>query len=226
MSVAFFNPESPFGTLTGWEIQNNNPNKTQDRAQALGASGDESASKLHNEKKSESASYVLATAAGCKIPKFGEILNGYHVDSVSIKFTNTGFVTMDVAGHKHGNGSTAHPSCRTYTGSLTTIATNFGCPSTVPGAEIPSGAGVRSVTWTLDGNHVDELGSAGEFLAGDNYDGKETTTVELCDGGTITAKTGWDCTTSSNSFGNTSAATASATVEKHITGVTPSPSST
>ena len=214
MSAAFFNPTSPFGDLTGWAIQTNNPTTSVTRAQALGSAGDELASKLHDTRTSVSATYVLQTATGCKIPKFGEILGGYHVDTVVISFSNTAFVTMTVTGHKHETSD--HPVCRTYTGSLITIASNFGCPSTLVGLQIPSGAGVRSYTWSLQGNHQDELGSAGEFLAADNYDGNETVDVELCDSGTITAENGWDITTASNSLGNTQAETASATAEHHL----------
>lgn len=219
MSAAFFNPTSPFGALTGWEIQTNNPTTGVTRAQALGSAGDELASKLHDARTTVSATYVLHTAAGCKIPKFGEILGGYHVDTVSITFGNTAFVMMTVTGHKHGNA--AHPACRTYTGSLTQIASNFGCPSTVLGMTIPTGAGVRSMTYNLQGNHIDELGSAGEFLAADNYDGNETVDCELCDSGTITADTGWDMTSTNSAFANNAAQTASATVEKHLQHDTP-----
>lgn len=213
-TINFFNPASPFGTLTGWEVQNNTPTTSVTRAQQLGSEGDEIASRTHDAKTSASASYTLKTASGCKIPKFGEILGGYHVDSVTINFTNTGFVTMTIAGHKHG--ASAHPACRKYTGSLTTIASNFGCPASPIGVSIPAGAGVRSWTWTLQGNHQDELGSEGNFLAADNYDGNETTDVELCDSGAITASTGWTITSSSTAQGNTAVETSSATAEHHL----------
>lgn len=214
MSASFFNPVSPFGALTGWEVQTNNPNTTVTRAQALGSDGDEIDKKTHDAKTTVSATYVLKTATGCKIPKFGEILGGYHVDNVSIQFSNTAFVMMTLTGHKHG--SSAHPACRTYTGSLSSIASNFGCPSTVVGMTIPQNAGVRSMTYNLGGNHQDELGSAGDFLAAENYDGNETVDVELCDSGTISATTGWTLTSASNSFANNAAESTSATVEKHI----------
>lgn len=214
MSAQFFNPVSPFGTLTGWEVQTDNPNTTQTRAQALGSDGDEILKRLHDAKTSTSATYILKTPTGCKIPKFGEILGGYHVDTVSITFSNTAFVQMTLTGHKHGTG--AHPACRTYTGSLTSIASNFGCPSSVLGMSLPAGAGVRSMTYNLGGNHQDELGSEGNFLAAQNYDGNESVDCELCDSGTITAASGWDMTSVGNTTANNAAETSRATVEKHI----------
>lgn len=215
MAQSFFDPTKSFGALAGWEYQTTSPSTTKTRAQALGASGDEIDHKLHDTKTTVTSTLVLKTAASAKIPKFGEILNGYHTDSVQIAFTNTGFVMMTLTGHKHGSAN--HPACRTYTGSLSSIAANFGCPATITGVTIPSGAGVRSATYTLTGNHIDELGSNGEYLAADNHDGYETMEVELADDGAITAASGWDITTNGNATGNTSITTASATAEKHLT---------
>lgn len=214
MATAYFETTSPFGNLTGWELQTANTSDTHTRAQALGADGDECAKKLHDAKTSVTATYTLKTKTSCNIPKFGEILNGYHIDSVSIAFTNTGFVQMTVTGHKHG--STAHQACRTYTGSLTTIASEFGCPSLPTGMKTPTAAGVRSVTYNLTGNHDDQLGAAGEWLCGDNYDGVETVDIELCDSTTIVAETGWDVVTGGKNVGNTIATATSATLEHHI----------
>ena len=212
-ATKFFNPTSPFGDLTGWEIQTSNPTTGNTRAQALGADGDEIASQTHDAKTTATATYT-ATATTAAIPKAGNVVNEWHIDSVQVVWNNTAFAQMTLTGHKHG--TTAHPACRTYTGSLTTIASNFGCPSTLVGLQIPSGAGVRSYTWSLQGNHQDELGSEGEFLAAENYDGNETADCELCDSGDITADENWDITTASNSLGNTQAETASATAEHHL----------
>lgn len=218
---AAFNVTSPFGTLTGWEVQNDNPNTTSTRAQALGANGLEIAKQLHDTKTSTSCSYV-ATAATAAIPKYGDVLSGWHVDSVQVAYNNTGFAMMTLTGHKHTGGAGSHTSGtgkvpRKFAGSLTTVGTLFGCPSTPAGFSIPTGAGVKTLTYTLTGNHVDELGSAGEWLNGDNYDPKETYDIELCDTGTITAAAGWDLVSAGGATGNTVFQTATATVEKHIT---------
>lgn len=217
MATAFFNPSDPFGIATGsgvkWEVQTNAPSTTKDRAQALKANGDELASRQYNARTTVTATYT-ATAADAPVPKFGAILGGYHVDTVALAYTNTGFVAMTLTGHKHGTSN--HPACRTYTGSITTVGVLFGCPASPVGCTIPAGAGIRSVQYSLQGNHIDELGTSGEFLAAENHDGNETVTVELCDNGTITADTGWDCTSSGNSQGNTAAETSTGTFEHHI----------
>lgn len=212
-STAFFNPTSPFGTLTGWEVNTENPNSSAQRAQALGSDGDEIDKQEYDHKTTTSCQYVCK-ANNAVIPKYGAVLNGWHVDSVVVNFSNTAFVTMTLTGHKHNGAS--HAACRTYTGSLDKVASKFGCPATIVGITIPTGAGVRSITYTLQGNHVDELGSAGEFLAADNYDGNETVDVELCDTATLAAATGWSLTSHGNAYGNTAAQTSSGTAEHHL----------
>ena len=218
---AFFNPTSPFGELAGWSVQNENPTTSSTRAQALGANGLEIASRLHDAKTSVSAGYV-ASSAEAAIPRAGQVLNGYHIDSVTVAYSNTAFAQMTLAGHKHSDGKTHGDNGsvpRQFTGSLQTVGTLFGCPSAPLGVVIPTGAGVRSVNYTLTVNHVDELGTEGNWLNGDNYDPSETVEVELCDSGVILAAEGWDLTSAGNSLGNTAAETATATVERHITAV-------
>jgi hypothetical protein len=183
----------------------------------------EIASRLHDAKTSVSATYV-ASSAEAAIPRVGQVLNGYHIDSVTVAYANTAFAQMTLAGHKHSDGKTHGDGGsvpRQFAGSLQTVGTLFGCPSAPLGVVIPTGAGVRSVNYTLSVNHVDELGTEGNWLNGNNYDPSETVEVELCDSGVITAADGWDLTSTGNSLGNTAAETATATVEKHITAVAP-----
>lgn len=217
-SQEFFNPESPFGTLTGWEPQRENPTNQRQRAQSLKKNGDELNKRLYDGKQVVSGEYV-ASADNAAIPKVGIVLNGYHVDSLQVKFINNDFVKMTVNGHKHtGTGVTSHAtgSCRTYTGSLTALTSMFGIPATLPGLVLPTGTGIRSATYTLQCNHIDEPNRVGDFLAGNNHDGSETMEVELCESGNVTADTGWDLMTDGHSRGMDSAETLTATVEHHI----------
>lgn len=217
-SQAFFDPASPFGALADWECQSENPQETCQRAQALKSNGDELRSQNFDHKTTESAEYV-ANAATAAIPKAGAILNGYHVDTITVKYGQNDFPKMTVAGHKHGSPATTHPACRTYTGSLTTVGVAFGCPTTLPGITNVSGAGVRSATYTLTCQHQDEPGSQGEFLAAGNRDGVETSEVEFCDtvGATGADTTnGWSLSTRNKSLGNSQADAVTVTVERHI----------
>lgn len=216
MATAFFNPASPFGTLTGWEVQTNNVSNTRQRAQALKSTGDEQAYQTFDEKTSVSATYTCS-ADEAAVPVCGDILNGYHVDNIAIQFSNTAFVSMTITGHKHGSSS--HDACRTYTGSLTTIASAFGCPSSICGfSAVPAGTGIRSISYNLSCNHVDENGSSGAHIGSGNYDGSETVTVDCCDSGDFSAASGWTVTTDGKNYGNTVAETSTATAEHHIQG--------
>ena len=213
VAQAFFNPTSPFGSLTNWEPQTENPSNSRQRAQALGSDGDEIAAQTFDLRNSVTATYV-AKSSSAAIPKGGAVLNGYHVDTIQVQYVNNDFVRMTLNGHKHSGSN--HNTCRTYTGSLATVGVLFGCPASPLGLVIPTGAGVRSFTYTLEVNHVDEAGSQGNQLKGDNYDGKETVEVDLCDSGSISADTGWTLMTDGHNRGNTIAEASTATAEHHL----------
>lgn len=218
-TVAFFNPVSPFGTLTGWEVQGDTPSTSVQRAQSLGADGDEIASRTFDSKETVSANYVVdSSAASVAIPKAGAVIGGYHVDSVSIQFTQNDFVKMTVSGHKHGGNSHAAGSCRMYTGTLDTVPVRFGCPDAddIVGLVVPADCGVRSYTYTVSCQHVDEPGSSGNWLAGDNYDGVETAEIELCDTADVAAASGWTLTAKSKPRTNTGAQSSSGSAEHHL----------
>jgi hypothetical protein len=215
-TVEFFNPESPFSAdLTGWEIQTVNPAKTKQRAQQLGKNGDEIASQTHGGQTAITAEFT-ATESTAAIPAVGIVENGWHIDSLQVRYVNNDFVKMSITMHKHDGTTHADGSCRTYKGSLATVGVTFGCPATIPGITIPEGAGVRSFTYSLSCHHVDEPNRTGGWLAGDNYDGAETSEVELCDAGTVSAAANWDLMADNGQKGNTIAETHTATAEHHI----------
>ena len=222
-TTAFFNPAVPFtNDLKGWEIQDDDPTISKQRGQALGKDGDEIASKTHDEKETVTLNFV-AKETTAKIPSVGVVESGYHIDSASVKFVQNDYVKMTLTCHKHlGTGVTSHGTlCRTYTPSwgANGIGIIWGCPDAEDIDDvvvIPSGAGVRSFTYTIQCNHVDESGSQGDFLAGDNYDGSEQAEVEICDTGTITAASGWDLMQKGSPKGNTVAQAGRATLEHHL----------
>ena len=225
MATAFFNPQAVFGSdsaFSKWEVQTDNPNSTVQRAQSLKSDGDELDHKEYDAQTSESVTFT-AKADDAAIPPCGKVVNGWHIDTVVIQWTNTGFCQMTVTCHKHG--SSAHDETRYYTSSLATIGCKFGCPATVVGMTIPEGAGIRSVTLSLAVNHIDEPDRQGDHLAAGNYDGTETSECELCDSGVITAEDGWTLTALNHQRGNTTAEATSGTAEHHLQGTAPTPPS-
>lgn len=219
MAQQFFNPTSPFGE-TGiwakWEVQPVNTSTVKQRAQALKKDGDELASQLYGGRENITVNFVIK-ATGATVPNAGSVHGGYHIDSVQVVFNQNDFVRMTVNAHKH-SGASSHvaSSCREYASTLGEIDAVFGCPDEIMACTVPTGAGVRSITYNLTCNHVDEPNSTGGFLAGDNYDGTETVDIELCDTTQVTAASGWDLLTGTADKGPTVAQTMSASLEHHL----------
>ena len=219
----FFNPEQVFGSDTAfskWEVQTDNPNTTVQRAQALKSGGDELDHKEYDAKTSESVTFT-AKDDTAEIPPVGKVVNGWHIDTVVITWGNTVFCQMTITCHKHG--TSAHDATRYYTATLQNIGCKFGCPATITGLIIPTGAGVRSVTLSLGVNHVDEPDRQGDHLAAGNYDGSETVECELCDSGVIYADedNGWTLMSLNHQRTNTAAEATSGSAEHHIQGTLP-----
>ena len=227
----FFESNSPFGELTGWEPQTGgNATVTEQRASALGRDGDEIRYKGYDRKQAVSCSYVSTEDSGSlTIPSVGGLLNGYLVESVQVAYSNTGFATMTVSGHKHIDGN-PDKDTRTYSPSLTLPATDLGAPLKVTGSDGSTvvfslteraAFSVRSLQYQLQTNHVDESKADGSHLAGDNYDGTETLTLEFSGSGTLGTdftvdSTDWHVDSNGVSESNTGMTTQSVTLTRHV----------
>ena len=227
MAIEFFGDTSAFGDLAGWEIQTGpNPSTETSYANALGRDGDEIRHAGYGAKTSATCTYVsTATSGSLTLPKVGAILNGYHVDSVSVAYEQTGFPTLTVTGHRHDDGS-PDKATRTYSPSVELPAVTLGVPSELDGAFSLSASaecGMRSLTYSLTCTHVDEMDADGGHLAGENHDGVETLSAEFTgkvtvgsSGTDVVADAAWFAGTHSQSMGNTSATTTSLTLTRHI----------
>jgi hypothetical protein len=231
--VAFFTPTSPFGAIAGWEVQTGgNPTVTEQRASEIGSDGDEIASEGYDKRSTVSATYKPTTWTGggsMSLPVVGSVLTLYHVDSISVAFTQTDFPTLTVNGHLH-NGGNGHTdgTMNEYTPKADLIVQGIGVPTTVSDttsvamyALVESATvGLRSMTYSLAVTHEDELNSAGNHLAGENRDGIETYELEftglaaVTDDYTISA--GLFVETDTPSQGNTAVSTESLTLTQHI----------
>ena len=189
--VIFFNPDSVIGELADWEIQEgSNPNVTRQRAQALKANGDELQSVQYGAQVAYSMNYKGKTVTGdaLVIPSPGSIKNGKHVDSVEVSYSQTDFPALAVAAHAHAalNGTPEeHDECRVYTPQVVLPPRAIGVPSTLKDTDgetvftCPEGVGMRSLTYSLAVNHIDEPDGEGGHLAGQNHDGTETVTLDF-----------------------------------------------
>ena len=235
--VQFFNPENLLA-FSGWVRQTPQKNTNTNRASALGDDGDEIASQDYGEQTQITVPFVsTGTSGNLTLPQVGAIQNGYHIDGFTLTYNQKGFPTLSVNAHKHG--SSAHDTCRTYTPTLTCPA-QFGIPdldvlaniaSSFGGFTVDKVVGMRSLTYSMQVNHVDENKGDGSHLAGDNYDATETVGFETTGIATITAPaagTGqrpWTCDTVGENTSNVAASTASASFTRHVAHDVPASSS-
>ena len=229
-TVKFFDTTDPFN-LADWEVQTGpNPNRTKQRAQALTKDGDEFARAQFGTSESGTLTYVAKKFTGfMTMPPAGLVANGWHLDNWTVRYNQRGFPTLSVNAHKHIDGA-ADADCRLYYASFKVPARSIGVPSAIPSVdseadpvfELDSEAtiGLRDLSLALACNHVDESNGDGGHLAGDNYDGTETLTVdftgEVDPSADFALNDAWTDDSLNRSQGNTQATTQSLTATHHV----------
>lgn len=219
-AINFFNPSDVLSlSASGWVQQQNNITDSVQRAQGLGATGDEAAKKTYDGKAAGSVVYDCFTETGnLTLPKVGQIAGGYHIDSLSLVYSPNGWPRLTVNVHQHDSNS--HTSgLNTFTPSLTCPA-QWGVPRALSISDLDTSAGVRGCTYTVGCTHEDESEN-GDHLAGENRDGVETLAYEFTVGAAalgaeFAGPSGWDEMSDGSPKGNTSAETRSMQWEHHI----------
>ena len=222
-TVGFFNPSEQLGLDASWILQSESPSDTSQRASGTAADGDEAASETFDPKTTITCEFKCFTATGnLTVPKVGTVTaGGYHIDNWTVSYSPTDWPTISVSAHKHTGTTGTHgsASCRTYTPSAD-LAAGWGISRTVAGwalAEGDTAIGIASAEYSISVTHQDELGEAGEWLAGENRDGAETFKLGLTGtGATVTAPAGWDKLEDGTSKSNQAAGTQSLSWEHHV----------
>jgi len=227
-TIDFFAPVDPnLGLSSEWEFQDGGAlNNSKTRAAELGKNGDELRSALHDAKSTTSFVYVFkqpsTPVTHLTFPKVGKVANGWHIDGFSCSWDRAQLAPkLTVNCHRHGTNNHAANDCRTYTPSLTTVsAVDFGCPAAFGDAfSLTQGAvvDIRSATYAVGVQHLDELNRVGEELRGDNHDGSETLQVDLTGSATADDYTStWDMPTNGVTPTNTGATSSTFSFEHHI----------
>lgn len=227
MAINFFNPGVPEGIVDAmWEIQTANPSTASERAAALGTDGDEVASLLYGERETLAinAKATAATGTALVIPSVGEVISGYHIDSVTINYSATDWPTLDISCHKHTLGTSHDTAHRTYSipeAVASTLTGGIGVPAGAAGLTMGSLAGgLTSLSIALTANHVEAayVGNPPTIPASDNHDGTMTITAEVIGDTAPTVAEGmaYDKTEQSKSAGNSTNDTTSITYIKHL----------
>lgn len=227
MAINFFNPGVPSGLLDEmWEIQTANPSTASERAAALGTDGDEAASLLYGERETLAINAKATAAAGAALvlPKVGQIVDGYHVDSLTLNYSATDWPTVDVSCHKHAAGTSHDSAHRTYSipeAIAATLTGGIGVPTGAAGLSMGSLAGgLTSLSIALTATHVEApyVGNPPVIPASDNHDGVLTITAEVIGDTAPTVASGfsYDKTEHAKTAGNTSNDSTSITYIKHI----------
>ncbi len=226
-TVEFFGTESLTAPSldTSWTFQNGGAiARTRTRAGELGRTGDEFLSALYGDKSATSFTYVFkqpqTPVSHYVWPKIGAVLSGWHVDGFSCVWSRdrpAAVLTLNC--HRHG--SSPHDAGRTYTPSLAAVApAAFGVPADFGDAfalDEEAVVDLRSATYAVQANHVDEDKRDGTHLRGDNYDCSETLSVDLTGAATSDDyETSWDMPSDTVTPSNTGATTTSLSFEHHV----------
>ena len=200
LDAKFFQPEDILGVTADGLVLQSGPNAsdTSNEAVVLGPNGDlamrtvndQSVPAIQRYGRAQTAtqSYIITAE---KINVFnklapGVVLNDWHIDSIRLSMTNDNWPTLEVSCHKHIDG-VPDAGCRVYGGILTAdTPLGFGV-NFLSAVMVPDTLAVTGQTIEVTCNHVDEFGGQGEHIAGDNYDGTATLTLDCTGSGEVTA---------------------------------------
>lgn len=229
-AVPFFNPADVLGLYVDangnrWIQQTNGIKDSNQRAQGLGATGDEVANKLHGGISRGAVVYECFDETGYLVlPLVGEVKGGYHIDSFQVEYQPTGWARLTVNVHQHDDNVHADTEMEEFATTVKFPA-QFGIPRTLTDAATglvtifengDTDSGMRSLSYTLGCTHLDE-DENGDHLAGENRDGVETLQLGFTkEPDTTTIGTGWDTMEDGPDKSNTAAETASLNLEHHV----------
>lgn len=231
MAVGFFNPEGIFASLIGAEVaavQTTNVSTSQQRAQAVGADGNEASSTLYGGQESITETFkvikqdgtinLTAVAPGTCVSYPAGGPDKLHIDSVTVTYSPTDYPEMSISAHKHtdvADGKTSHGTTHRTASPTLALPAGFGaCGVAALVGVADSSVAVSGATYTISITHEDATDCGGAYLASENRDPVETLAVNFV-GIANPSMSGWDMTASSKDTSNTAAETSSFTFEKH-----------
>jgi hypothetical protein len=184
------------GIGASWAWQGASPANAVQRAQALGATGQEVAKSLYDSTDTVTENWMAKDTVDLAIPDLGSVVDDYVVTDITVATINTGFATLAITGHKHTDGT---PTFTAATGYAALITAAFGALN-LSGATGASGT-LNSSSIQATCQHAEAKGADGNNVAGENYNAMQTCTQTYIDGGVMS--TTWDITSTSTAETNT-----------------------
>lgn len=184
------------GIGASWIRNGSTPDNGKQRAQALGATGQEVAHQLYDSTDSVTEVFVAKDVVDLSVPDLGAVVDDYVITTIRIETSNTDFAKLTLTGHKHADGTPGYTAATGY-GALVTAA--FGA-LVLAGSTGASGT-LNSSSIEATCQHAEAKGATGDTIAGENYNGMQTCTQVYIDGGVM--DTTWDVTSTSTSETNT-----------------------
>jgi hypothetical protein len=214
-AITFGATDTPFGAPTGWVAKGPAKAVTKDRANVLGPTGNEVASKLYNERTEYTQEFEPASASSAPTvpPTIGVLLDTMILTGISLATSATGFVTMTLTGHQHTTNTHANTLQQAAHGIA--VSASFGAIDFL-GATAGANASLESSSVEITCQHVDVEGSAGEHLIGNNFDGRISVTQTWHGVPTTPVGTGWDTTSVNTTENNTGFLQTATTAEKAV----------
>jgi len=197
-----FGCTSIFGEQTGWNPQNYTKKTSKQRARSLGGTGNETGSKLYDEKTDASQNFEAATVTAPTVAEIiGALVGGYILTAINLVTSATAMATMALTGHNHG--SNAHANTLMQAAHGVTLDSGFGAQDFLEGTA-GDNAEVESGNLTIALQHRDKVGgNAGAHFIGQNYDCMMTATVTWIGTPSAVSDGTWGVTESDETTGNT-----------------------
>jgi len=181
------------GIGASWAWQGASPATNLQRAQALGATGQEVAHQLYDSTDTVTENWMAKDVVALAIPDLGSSVDGYIITDITVATSNTGFATLAITGHKHTDGT---PTYTAATGFAALVTAAFGA------LELSGGSGVlNSSSIQATCAHAEAKGADGNNIAGENYQGMINVTETFIDGGALGVT--YDVTSTSTEETNT-----------------------
>jgi len=176
-----FGAVDTFSLGAGFEPQSNNTPITKEVGRVLDENGDLAAQTTFGTKTEKSVSYKYTGAdldADFTL-KLGEVVAGYHIDSISFKFASQEAVGIDITGHNHAENAHAVGAAGDFDGyelALTALIgdamAGWGVPANLPMANSDTDCDCIGVSLNYALTHKDNNGGAGTHWVGTDADGR------------------------------------------------------